>query len=482
MASKLIPYVGFCDGTYKTFSPVGDVQFTMNLYPETNKSPNSKSKTMLYRVPGKQLLFTLPTGPVQAMYELNGRAWIVAGNWVYEVFSNYTFNQIGQINSPVASSYITMGLNNNNQLFIVSQPSAWVLNVTTNVLQQVTSASFNGAQTFCFLDGYFVVSNPNGPNFQTSASEDGLTWSGLNAQQVSDFPDNIVAVENYMHYLVIFGFNTSVVFYDTGSNSTIFARYEGTYAYAGLVGSWAKCKLNNTIYYLSRNENGVGTLCYLDGFTSKAIQDYSFQQEIQQYSTISDAIFYGYQEFGHMFVVMNFPTAGKTWVYDVGEQKFHNRGLYNPTTASYQIDRGRFFMSAFGVNMVGDYSNGNVYRQSMTVATDNSASIRWVRRAPHLYEQQVRMFYPAFIVAMNFGNANQGQVPELFLKWSDDGGMTWGNEVTAYTGQVGQYRARIEFDQCGGGTRDRVFELAGTDSIPVLCITDVFLYIEPGTS
>ena len=38
---------------------------------------------------------------------------------------------------------------------------------------------------------------------------------------------------------------------------------------------------------------------------------------------------YAYQEQGHTFYVLNFPTAGATWVWDVTTDVWHERGFWN---------------------------------------------------------------------------------------------------------------------------------------------------------
>jgi hypothetical protein len=46
---------------------------------------------------------------------------------------------------------------------------------------------------------------------------------------------------------------------------------------------------------------------------------------IQSYGNITDAIGYTYQQDGHPFYVLIFPSAEATWVYDVSTQLWHER-------------------------------------------------------------------------------------------------------------------------------------------------------------
>lgn len=489
MAGQLIPYPDFINGTYTSrASRAGDNEISFNCYPETIESRAGKNDGLLYRTPGLALWCFLPTGPIQSEYELNGRSWIVSGNVVYETFEDKSFIARGSINPPLTGKYIYMTANSATEIFIVSEPQAFILNTTTNVLTQITDPAFLGAGTGTMIDGFFVANVPNTAKFGASDFQNGLSWNGTNTQQTQDYPDNLVAVDNYTHYLALFGSNRSEVYYNTGSNSTIFARYEGSYMYVGLGAAASRVHIDNTIVFLGRNENGNCLLYRMEGFSPKRVSDYSFENAVQQYPRVDDATAYGYQEAGHHYYVIHFPSAnngdGATWVLDFNEKKTHQRGFWDTNVARYKASLGRFHMFAFGKHLVGSYLDGSVYEQSLNFPSDAGNPIRWLRRFPHLYKQNVRLFYRQFIVDMQVGDApssGQGSDPQISLRWSDDGGATWGNEITQGIGAIGQYRKRVTFSGLGAA-RDRIFELFGTDPVNGLCLTNAQLFVEIGRS
>ncbi|MFE1676613.1 hypothetical protein ACFMJE_18460, partial [Acinetobacter baumannii] len=61
------------------------------------------------------------------------------------------------------------------------------------------------------------------------------------------------------------------------------------------------------------------------GYTGKRISTHAIEYAIQSYSTITDAIAFTYQQEGHSFYVLTFPTADKTWVFDVSTELWHER-------------------------------------------------------------------------------------------------------------------------------------------------------------
>ena len=51
------------------------------------------------------------------------------------------------------------------------------------------------------------------------------------------------------------------------------------------------------------------------------------------------------------------------------------------------------------------------------------------------------------------------------LRWSDDAGATYGHEHWKAGGKIGERLKRVRW-LCLGATRDRVYELTMTDSMP----------------
>ena len=60
---------------------------------------------------------------------------------------------------------------------------------------------------------------------------------------------------------------------------------------------------------------------------------------------------------------------------------------------------------------------------------------------------------------------SQGEDPQVMLRWSDDGGQTFGSEHWRSAGKIGEYNRRVRWDRLGTGRR-RVFEAIVSDPIP----------------
>mgnify|MGYP003649920256 FL=1 len=120
-------------------------------------------------------------------------------------------------------------------------------------------------------------------------------------------------------------------------------------------------------------------------------------------------------------------------------------------------------------HIVGDRSLGTLYDMSVDKFTDaGGGPLRRVRRTPHLNIDNDYVVYDEFQVELQTGlglSAGQGSDPQAMLRWSDDGGETWGNEHWVSAGARGNYGTRAIWRRLGRGY-DRVFELAVSDPVP----------------
>jgi hypothetical protein len=107
--------------------------------------------------------------------------------------------------------------------------------------------------------------------------------------------------------------------------------------------------------------------------------------------------------------------------------------------------------------------------------------IRRLRRAPHVNNENLRVFYRRFELDLERGQAlasGQGSEPYVLLRISRDGGQTWGQESRMAAGALGEYTARVDMRRLGYG-RDLVFEIVVSDPI-AWSIVGAWLDLEPG--
>ena len=106
-----------------------------------------------------------------------------------------------------------------------------------------------------------------------------------------------------------------------------------------------------------------------------------------------------------------------------------------------------------------------------------------MRRCQTIADKQVRIYFSDIQVLFQAGVGlitGQGSNPEAMLRWSDDGGRTWSNELTTHIGEIGEYKERAIWYRLGYA-RNRVFELSITDPVKVV-ILGAYGNVMEGTS
>jgi hypothetical protein len=185
---------------------------------------------------------------------------------------------------------------------------------------------------------------------------------------------------------------------------------------------------------------------------------------------VSDAVGYAYEEDGHLFYMLNFPTADVTWCYDGTTKQWHKRLSFNPSTGTYHRHRGNCFMNFADMRLLGDYQTGQLHDMSRNYYTDAGNPLRAARRSPHIWqkENRQRVFFSGLQVEFTPGvglQTGQGSNPQAMLKWSDDGGFTWSSEQWVTIGAAGETRNRAIWYLLGEA-RDRIWEVAISDPVP----------------
>ena len=109
--------------------------------------------------------------------------------------------------------------------------------------------------------------------------------------------------------------------------------------------------------------------------------------------------------------------------------------------------------------------------------------IRRLRRAPHLAQEDVRVYYRQFELDLERGigtATGPGADPQILLRISRDGGETWGATLTMAAGRQGEYLTRAIARRLGQA-RDTVFEVTVLDPV-AWSLVQAWLELEAGSS
>jgi hypothetical protein len=362
---------------------------------------------------------------------------------------------------------------NGTQLFIAANPLGYIYNANTDVFQQITDPDFPGAGTVGYIDGYFTFNEPGTQKIWVTQLLDGTSVDPLEFSSAEGNPDNVIAVFVDHREVWVFGSNSTEVWYDAGLLDFPLARIQGAFNELGCAAPYSIAKMDNQVYWLGKDARGQGIVYRAAGYIGQRVSTHAIEWQMQEYADISDATGYTYQQDGHSFYVLNFPTADTTWVYDVATGAWHERasfanGDFNRHRASSQM----FFNST---TVVGDYQNGKIYEFDLNVYADDGAPQKWLRswRAlPTGANNLARTIQHSMQLDCETGvglNTGQGSNPQAMLRWSDDGGHTWSSEHWKSMGQIGRSGYRTIWRRLGATMkiRDRVYEVSGTDPVRI---------------
>ena len=346
----------------------------VNLFPEAiPEGSGGKEAGFLLRCPGLRLVATVGDGPIRGLWVTNGIAYVVSGNKFYSLNTDWAATLIGTVSGtgPVSMA------DNGTQIFIACNPLSYIYNVSTAVFGQITDVDFPGAGSVGYLDGYFVFNEPNTQKFWVTSLLDGTSIDPLDFASAEGYPDNVVALIVDHREIFLFG-NTSVeVWYDAGTPDFPLARIQGAFMEVGCAAAYSVAKLDNSVFWLGSDARGRGVVYRANGYTPARISTNAVEYAIQSYGNIANAIAYTYQQDGHPFYVLIFPSAGATWVYDVSTQLWHERAGFE--NGDFTRHRSNCQMAFNNEVVVGDYEDGRVYAYDLDVYADDDQTQKWLR-------------------------------------------------------------------------------------------------------
>lgn len=477
MAITSVPFVG---QAYEARSLNFSAQRCVNLFLEVGLA-GAKSPAALFSTPGLVQRLVMPNGaaPIRGLAPFKGLLYVVAGNSLFSVNSSFVASIVGTIATSTGPVSFAQ---NETQLALVDGVNGYYYDLPSLTFGIITDPEFpSGARRISYLMSRFLVEAPQSQTISWSKIGDVRVWDGLDFTSADGAPDNIVSHLADHQELYVFGETTTQILV---ADANGFANSPNTSMQQGCAAAFSPASIDNSVMWLGRDELGQGIVWQTrGGATPTRVSNHGVEYAIAQYSRIDDAIAYVYQQEGHLFYVLTFPTGNATWVYDVAAQAWHERAYMVPATGELMRHRSNCHAMFNGRHIVGDWQNGKLYEMSLDAYTDDGDSILRLRSCPVISQNQYRVFFTSLQVDIQAGvgtATGQAYAPKVMLRYSDDSGHTFSNRRTVTMGKTGEYSARARFNQLGAG-RNRVFEVSVSDPVPVV-ILGAYADVTAGTS
>lgn len=457
-------------GFYKLQSPNAAYNRLVNLYPEQILEGGFEA-AYLTRCPGLLTQATLPTYPIQGFYVAQNYLYVVAGDVFYRI--GPTFSDIYPIGNVQTCGNPVIMTDNGIQIFLACNPNGYIFNMENLAFGPISSEAFNGAQSVGYVDGYFVYNEPNSQRLWSTQILDGGSIDPSDFSSAEASSDNIQTLGFVNGQIWVFGEQSTQVFVNTPVETGLpFAPIQGAFNEIGCGAMYSVAKLNNALIWFGQDRQGSAVIYRTEGYLAKRVSNHAVEREFNSYRVTNDAIAYGYQQDGHWFYVITFPTESKTWVYDATVEEWHERaGLNSYGEFIRHPSNNHVFWN--NLNLVGSYNSGKIYSFDTSVYSDDGAiqkCLRTWRALPTKANNLKRTIHDSLQIECQVGvgtNLGQGSNPLMMLRYSDDGGHTWSNEVTASLGLEGETYTRVLFRRLGATmkSRDRVYEISVTDPV-----------------
>lgn len=423
-----------------------DAQRTVNLYPVLDQL--GKEVSALYGTPGLELFTTCGNGPIRGGFAAaNGRAFFVSGGTLYEVSSDGVATSRGTLST---TSGIVSIDENGVQLAICDGISVYILTYATNVFAKVTDVDLPVSGTITFIDGYFVVNSVGTGKFYISALYDGSSWNALDFATAESSPDELKRVMNAVGQLWLFGTKTTEIWTNTGASSFPFERISGAKMETGILAPHTAVPVDNSIFWVGKDNIGAGIVYRATGFTPQRISTYAIEYKIQQVSDIENMRAYTYQEDGHVFYVLTGGGLETTLVYDISTDLWHERAYL--TSGAYSQHLASIVIYAFDKRLAGSRLDGKIYEQHLDLYDDDGDEIARDRIFTHISDEDKRKRYNTLTISLESGvglQSGQGSDPLISMRVSKDMARTWSNWYDASMGRVGEYRKKINWNRIG---------------------------------
>lgn len=481
-------------GAYVARSVIASCQRSVNLYAENNPEDAPVPFTY-YPTPGLRPLGAAPVpGVGRGIYRAsNGLLYGAVGQNLYTIAADWTWTLLGTLND-VRTTPVGMADNQTTLMVVDGSGSGYTVTLAGGAFSTISDPAFYGSPRVEFSDTYFILSKPNTAIFYTSDSN-ATTFNALNFAAKIGASDRLVTAAVVHREVWLIGERTTEVWINSGGPAFPYEIMNGAFVQHGVAAVYSVAQMGDALFWISEDAQGGRVVLRGQGYQSQRVSTHAIETALAGYSTVADAIGYCYQQEGHQFYMLTFPTADRTWCLDIVSGQWHERVWIDGEGVEHR-HRGMSAAYCYGENVVQDWETGALYAFDLNVYTDDGDPILRRRGFPHMGTNGGRVYYREFMadveVGRALGGAWRGQtdvilgpdvIPDtglgadgmlvwlgvdsgaifvapgkIYLRYSDTRGQSWSNPIEEDFGATGQFLKTVYFQRLGMA-RDRVFEL-----------------------
>lgn len=485
-----VPFIG---GSYEYRSRGVSPQRTINLYPEKVESGGKTDMVLVY-TPGEVLVSTIgvdtdatirgfwysSTGPdsISVLYACYG-------DRVYRILRDFTYVEIGQ----VAIGTGPISICDNGFDLVVADGTALFRadllaedSLVADTWAQVDLPYLTGTEIpirpsqVAFLQNRLIINSQRNEFYFSNLASTVFTdeFGVANFYSAESSADTISAMIALNGRLLLLG-ERSYEFWSSGgdSNNDPLSFINGSSSDIGILAPRSISALNDNFFWLGSSNAGRNTVYMVNGMNKPIrISTNAIEYELNSLSDTVGAVGWSYYEQGHLFYVLGFATARKTFVYDVNTNLWHERMTRDWNTGEDLAWEPQIAVTAYNDVYFGSLNGNRLLRLDPEKYTDyNDRPIVRKRISPIYYANYSPVTIRELYIDMEVGTtpllATLGRDPQCMLRVSRDGGNTFVSYDWRSIGLQGEYTQSVKWSNLGSG-RSFAIELTFSDPSPIV--------------
>lgn len=455
-------------------SPNVSANKLVNAYYEFHTHDQDRTQVSIHGTPGLTLFIDRGDTPWRGLHPFGDTLYGVHRGTFYSINNAGTATSRGTLSTTTGRVDID---DDGTYIVVVDGSEIYTYDTSTPAtpIAAVADADRPTSPNTCTFQGGRILTDEDGTGqFKGGDLYDPTAWDALDFATAESNPDDVIRVINYRGVVVLMGEYTTEFWANVGGAGFPYTRILDADMEYGLAARWSVAKFAGSYAFLTKNREGQVHVAMLDGYSPKKISSTELDHLINSYSTVSDATGIGYSLGGHPMYQINFPTAGKSWLFD-GSTDYWSELRYS-TNARHRAEIGVEFVNR---TIVSDYEDGKLYTLDPDALDDNGDAIIMELTGRHIHNKKRNVRIASLELGLEAGvglATGQGSDPVAALQISKDAGHTFGPITFAGMGKVGEYRKRCLWRRLGVG-RDIVPRITISDPVKRV-ITDATLVLD----
>jgi hypothetical protein len=407
-----------------------------------------------------------PNYPIYATEGLDSFATITNGTKCRGMVSSDStlYSLVGTVFSQVNSAGVVtviggiagqddvfMARNSVGQVAIVGNGIRYIYDGTT--LSTITDSDLPPPTGTAFSDQRLLYSVADGRLFWSDIDAAG-DINALSFATAEAAPDGLSGVFTHKIDIWLPGTRTTEVWRSTANADDPFQRVAGGVIPHGCPAPHSMKNVGDVIFWVNDKDQVVATAAYMPQVVSNHAVSRSIAAVDDKSTIVGFAYFSGGT--GHYVITCD----EWTWQYNTTTQRWFERQSYGMPNW-----RARHSAPLGGNWIVGDQSAGVLYRIDPDTFDENGQPmVMTLRSAPvHAWPNRICVdrLLLNFVTGVGLNSTDEHESdPQIGMRFSDDGGRSWSNQLTRSLGAEGAYETRVTFDGLGcTGRQGRIWEL-----------------------